>query len=423
MSGKENFYFVQFTDIHIGTSVNPDMASANLKWALSELETFGLNKPQVIICSGDSVCDGTREELEEFKALMNTSSIPWHALPANHDLWGEADNSVWQEVIGPMRKSAVAGNFKFIMWNDIKRVPDGWLNSLSEEEFNWIKSELDDARERKLQVVAAIHNPMDLRNNYTTHFSRWNNEDTQKLTRLFAEYGVQAVISGDYHVNDCWDINGVTNINSSSLAGFIWNGQDNFPVKPGYRIFHWDGDSLRTFWRNGSYWNLPGSKEKKQRYCWTWELYHFREANNMYWPIMHYERAQINLNSIGGVWTGGARPIFRNMYVFDKVKLQAQTFSQLLNVENVSWSLNENDWRPMNKVWNGIWEEWEADFDPDEFRGGEYLLKVRAETDAGAKFYDTVPVILCGPRNAPRGTAPVIAGGLEVRQAFRIPFD
>jgi 3',5'-cyclic AMP phosphodiesterase CpdA len=423
MSGKENFYFVQFTDIHIGTSVNPDMASANLKWALSELETFGLNKPQVIICSGDSVCDGTREELEEFKALMNTSSIPWHALPANHDLWGEADNSVWQEVIGPMRKSAVAGNFKFIMWNDIKRVPDGWLNSLSEEEFNWIKSELDDARERKLQVVAAIHNPMDLRNNYTTHFSRWNNEDTQKLTRLFAEYGVLAVISGDYHVNDCWDINGVTNINSSSLAGFIWNGQDNFPVKPGYRIFHWDGDSLRTFWRNGSYWNLPGSKEKKQRYCWTWELYHFREANDMYWPIMHYERAQINLNSIGGVWTGGARPVFRNMYVFDKVKLQAQTFSQLLNVENVSWSLNENDWRPMNKVWNGIWEEWEADFDPDEFRGGEYLLKVRAETDAGAKFYDTVPVILCGPRNAPRGTAPVIAGGLEVRQAFRIPFD
>jgi len=32
-------------------------------------------------------------------------------------------------------------------------------------------------------------------------------------------------------------------------------------------------------------------------------------------------------------------------------------------------------------------------------------------------------VVLCGPRNAPRGTAPVIAGGLEVRQSFRIPFD
>ena len=77
----------------------------------------------------------------------------------------------------------------------------------------------------------------------------------------------------------------------------------------------------------------------------------------------------------------------------------------------------------MTKVWNGIWDEWEAEFDPDEFRGGEYLLKVMAETDAGAKFYDTVPVVLCGPRNAPRGTAPVIAGGLEVRQAFRIPFD
>ena len=74
MSRKENFCFVQFTDIHIGTSVNPAMTAANLKWALSELETFD-PKPQVIICSGDSVCDGTREELAEFKSIMETSSM------------------------------------------------------------------------------------------------------------------------------------------------------------------------------------------------------------------------------------------------------------------------------------------------------------------------------------------------------------
>ena len=422
MKSTDKFSFAQLTDIHIGTSVNPAMAAANLTWALSELETFE-PKPEVIICSGDTVCDGTREELVEFKKLMGKTSIPWHALPANHDLWGEESDDVWQELIGPMRKSVVSGNFKFIMWNDIKRAEKGWVNILPDEEYAWIESELNDAEKRNLNVIIAIHNPMDLRNNYTTHFSRWNNEDTEKLTSLFARYNVKAVISGDYHVNDCWEINGVTNINSSSLAGFIWNGQDNFPVKPGYRLFDWDGETLRTFWRQGSYWNLPGSPEKKQRYCWTWELYHFREAGNMYWPLMHYDRAQLSLNAIGGVWTGGARPVFRKMFVFDKTRLQAQSFSQLLKVTKVSWSLNENDWRPMEKVWNGIWDEWEADFDPDEFRGGEYLLKVMDETDAGAKFYDTVPVVLCGPRNAPRGTAPVIAGGLEVRQAFRIPFD
>ena len=422
MKNTDHFVFTQFTDIHIGTSINPAMAASNLTWALSEVETFN-PKPEVIICSGDSVCDGTREELVEFKQLMKKTSIPWHALPANHDLWGETSDDVWQEVIGPMRKSVVVGNFKFIMWNDIKRTDKGWGNILLEEEYIWIEEELIDASKRNLNTVIAIHNPMDLRNNYTTHYSRWNNQDTEKLTSLFAKYNVKSVISGDYHVNDCWKINGVTNINSSSLAGFIWNGQDNFPVKPGYRLFDWDGKNLRTFWRNGSYWNLPGSHEKQQRYCGPSELYHFRKAGNMYWPLMHYDRAQLSLNSIGGVWTGGARPIFRKMFVFDKTKLQAQSFSQLLNFTNIYWSINENDWRPMTKVWNGIWEEWEADFDPDEFRGGEYLLKVMGETDSKAKYYDTVPVVICGPRNAPRGTVPVIAGPLEVRQAFRIPFD
>lgn len=420
----ENFYFAQFTDIHIGSTIIPETVKLNLQWALNEVNNFD-PKPEIILCTGDCVCNGLRCELEEFKSLMTSSTIPYAALPANHDLWGENDDSVWQELIGPMRKSTVVGSFKFLLWNDIKRCKNGWSNAFTAEDQAWLESELEDAATHGLHVVCGVHNPPDFRNNYSTACSRWTNEDTEKLFDLLAKYDVKALISGDYHVSDRWKSRGVVSINTASLNGFIWNGIENFPVKPGYRLFHWNGETLRTFWRNGSYWVQPPQQTPETKKCISFPTPAYNEYNGELWQVMSYEMAQISLSSIGGVWTGGPRPLVRPMYVFDRTKLQAQTFSSHLEIESVSWSLNENDWRPMQKVWSGIWEEWEADFDPDEFRNGEYLCRVRAEIKGGspARYLDSVPVILCGPRNSPRGTLPVIAGELQVRQSFRTPYD
>ena len=420
----ENFYFVQFTDIHIGTIVIPEIVELNLQWALNEVNCFD-PAPGIILCTGDCVCNGTRGELERFKELMASSKIPFAALPANHDLWGEKDNSVWEELIGPIRTSTIAGNFKFLLWNDIKRVGNSWSSEFTDDDRFWLENELEDAKKRNLHVVAGIHNPADFRGKYISSCTRWSNEDTEKLFDLLAGYGVKALISGDYHVSDRWESRGLLNINTASLSGFIWNGMNNFPVKPGYRIFNWDGENLRTFWREGSYWTLPPVQTSETKKCISFPTPTYKEYNGMLWQSMYYENAQISLNSIGGIWTGGPRPIVRPMYIFDKTILQAQTFSQHLEIESVSWSLNENDWHPMHKVWNGIWDEWEADFDPDDFRNGEYLCRVRAEIKGGcdAIFMDAVPVILCGPRNAPRGTDPVVSGALQVHQTFRIPFD
>ena len=113
IGNAENFYFAQLTDIHIGTSPKPEDANRLLRWALSELDSFD-PKPEILLCTGDSVCNGTRGELLEFRQLMDSCSIPFVALPANHDLWGEKDDSAWLEIVGPMRKSVTLGNFKFL---------------------------------------------------------------------------------------------------------------------------------------------------------------------------------------------------------------------------------------------------------------------------------------------------------------------
>ena len=55
----ENFYFAQFTDIHIGTIVCPEAVRLNLQWALNEVNSFD-PAPQIILCTGDCVSNGSR---------------------------------------------------------------------------------------------------------------------------------------------------------------------------------------------------------------------------------------------------------------------------------------------------------------------------------------------------------------------------
>jgi hypothetical protein len=114
----------------------------------------------------------------------------------------------------------------------------------------------------------------------------------------------------------------------------------------------------------------------------------------------------------------------RPMHIFSKTTLHADTYSPHLEIEGVSWSINDKDWHPMHKVWNGLWDEWEAEFDPLEFCKGEYLCRVRAEIKGGcdAKFIDVVPLVVA-PRYAVRDSGAVMAAPPQAHLTLRIPFD
>ena len=153
---KADFYFAQLTDVHIGTNPKPADAKLQLQWALSELHSFE-KTPELLLFTGDLVCNGRRDELEEFKSLLKDCTIPWRALATNHDLWGEDDDSAWRENIGDLRGSTVAGDFKFIMFNDITRGEKGWVVAPTEADFQWLESELESAGNKN--IIVAIHNP------------------------------------------------------------------------------------------------------------------------------------------------------------------------------------------------------------------------------------------------------------------------
>lgn len=414
---KANFYFAQLTDIHIGTNPKPAEAKLQFQWALSELESFE-NTPQILLITGDLVCNGRRDELEEFKSVIKDCPIPWRALATNHDLWGENDDSAWRENIGDLRTSVEVGDFKFILFNDITNKGDGWKVALEEADYQWLTNELESANNKN--IIVAIHNPP---SSESHSYSRWSEEDATRFLQLLAKYNVKAVISGDYHVNDEWEREGVKIVNTGPLVGMFYNGQGNFPIKPGYRIFHWDGKTLRSFWREGSYWTLPPDKEKKQMYCAEFPLYSFCQRQNLWWPIPLYERIQVTITAFDNAGTGGPRPIVRPMHVFGKTVIKADVFSQHLDTIAMEWSLDNENWYPMTKVWHGLWQQYEAEFDPSSLRNGEYLCKVRATGSDKSYYYDAVPVVICGPRNAPRVKEAVFAGATQLFNTMLTPFD
>ena len=414
---KTDFYFAQLSDVHIGTNPKPAEAKLQFQWALSELQSFE-KTPEILLFTGDLVCNGRRDELEEFNSVIKDCPIPWCALAANHDLWGENDDSAWRENIGDLRTSTVIGDFKFIMFNDITKVGKGWGIALTEADFKWLETELESAGDKN--IIVAVHNPP---SSESHHYSRWSDEDAKKFLKLLAKYKVKALITGDYHVNDEWEREGVRIINTGALVGMFYNGLGNFPLKPGYRIFHWDGETLRSFWREGSYWTLPPSPEKQQMYCGDFGLYSFCKRQELWWPIPLYERIQVTLTAFGNALTGGPHPIVRPMNVFGKTVIKADVFSQHLDIAAVEWSLDNENWFPMTRVWNGIWQQYEAEFDPASLRNGEYLCKVRATGSDNSKYCDVVPVIISGPRNAPRIKEPVFAGATQICQTMRPPHD
>lgn len=382
------FYFAQLTDLHLGEGLNPKKAEENLQWALDELECLS-PKPSLVLVTGDLICAGKKSEFWEYCRLVKNCKLPLYALPSNHDLWGEAGTKAWLEIIGPLRQEVDTEGVRFLLWDDVQQQNNGknWHAEIRKEQQEWMEQKLDEAGNKPI-IVAQHSPPLYVNGDYR---DMWRGSNADTLLDLLSQYKVLAIVTGHWHRNGEWLAKGIRIINTGALCGWQWNGIPPhycFVVRPGYRLFHFDGKCLRSFWRDGSYWSTPAPS------------------------------VQATLVRIGSSHTGGPRPQVKPIEIFAKTKLYARTYGI---VTRVRYSIVKNNWRPMYCTFNGLWNEWEAEIDPDEFRSiGKYNCVVCAEGIKGERAYDAVPIQL-GKRKLGITDGTTEAGPEEIFELFYPP--
>jgi len=392
MSETNPLIFAQITDIHIGHYFNPQEAASNLRWALREIGQIE-PQPACILATADLVSGGTEAELEEYARLAADSPVPIYALPANHDLWGEQDTGAWERLVGPLRCSVDLPGLRVVLVDDVSRRCDqpvhnneGWGAWLSPEKMAWVDEQLSTAPAAKL---VAQHVPiLPIADSF---HNAWADSNASEVLDLYRRHNIAALITGHWHRNNEWKVAGVRIINTGALCGWQYDGippHHCFPTRPGYRLFAYDNEALRTFWRDGSYWTSPPS----------------------------FPDPQVTLEWIGPVHTGGPRPQVQPVEVYANCTLVAKAFSVETEIAEVAWSAVRGQWQRATLAYQGLWSEWKVELDMDRLRGmGEQTLWVRATRADGQIAYDAVPIRLAECAASARRADGVVATALSER--------
>ncbi|HSN62027.1 MAG TPA: metallophosphoesterase [Ferruginibacter sp.] len=256
---KNKFSSAFITDIHIKPS---EVAEAGMKKALQHINQLK-QVPDFIINGGDSIMDAlaaskekTQTQWDLFNKIMkaeNKLNVK-HCL-GNHDIWGwhlkediKSDDlygkAWWLKQTG-YAKTYFAFTHKkwhFIFLDSVQENKGGYIALLDNEQFNWLKTELDNNKEKFICIVS--HIPIisfcsamffnDMLPNGDWKLSRaLLHTDARKIKDLFKNHpNIKTCLSGHIHLQDEVNYLGIKYFCNGAVSGNWWNGafQDFAPA-------------------------------------------------------------------------------------------------------------------------------------------------------------------------------------------------
>ncbi len=226
------FFFVQVSDPQIGfASVEQD--SINFTRAVQKIN---LLKPRFTVITGDFVhhADSVRE-WNVFDYIVDQIPHRVYYVPGNHDIGYQTDPSLLERY-----RSTYGKEYYKVNSNDCLLVI---LNSQdytgeptpeSEEQTEWLKGALHPLFIKPVHTFVFMHIPL-FRESASDpdSYEILPRASRMKLLEIFAEGGVDYVVTGHNHANHVNKYNGMELISTASTSRIL--GTDEYG--PGFRIF------------------------------------------------------------------------------------------------------------------------------------------------------------------------------------------
>lgn len=193
----------QISDLHVNADRAPVFAGFDTQSALARVvrDIDALEpQPDIVLATGDLVCDGELREYEVLKEVLAPLRAPLYAIPGNHD-----DRNNLMAVFGPCAPAAddADGFIQYVIEDFPVRIvmldsllPGAVGGTLCARRLGWLEKTL--AAETEKPTIVALHHPPFMSGIET--FDDWNCSNGDKLAEIVARHAnVERVICGHVH--------------------------------------------------------------------------------------------------------------------------------------------------------------------------------------------------------------------------------
>ncbi len=231
----ESCTFVQLCDTQLGMG-GYEEDKARFRAAVKAINAMDVN--WVVIC-GDLVDNGGDEKaIADFRAIVETFTVPCYLAPGNHDVGGvptEATLARYRKAHGPDYFSVENSGFKIMILNT--QFWKGPMAGETEKHDAWYLKELAQAKQSETPVLLVSHYPPFLEKaDEEEIYYNLPLEARARVLKAAQENGVRAWLAGHAHKNVLTEYEGFPIVVSATTSknfdgapyGFrVWNVDEN----------------------------------------------------------------------------------------------------------------------------------------------------------------------------------------------------
>ena len=188
--------FVQITDTHVNNPASQEDLRAVLRDIARQKP-----RPDFLIVTGDLTEFGTRQELLRYRAIMDSSGLPYLSLLGNHDSrWGGLSVQEQEKLLGnPPYFALESGGVQFVALNSALPL-EAW-GDLDPAQLAWLNRVLEQGSENAPRILFA-HHPVGLpKQDFLCN--------GPELWHVLNRHTVSLFLVGHGHRYVSWKVNGV----------------------------------------------------------------------------------------------------------------------------------------------------------------------------------------------------------------------